>query len=60
MNEGGGEKLMTSFCSKLSALSNDIKTSHFYRLKNTGENLIKCQALVFDQDFAIFATCSKH
>ena len=43
MNKGGGEKLMTSFHWKLTALSNDINISHFYKLKNIGKNLIKHQ-----------------
>ena len=52
-------KLIMSFHSESTAHSNDINISYFEKIPKIGENPLIID-LVFHQNFAIFAMCSKH
>ena len=52
-------KLITPFHSESTAHSNDINISYYEKIPKIGENPLIID-LVFHQNFAIFAMCSKH
>ena len=55
------QNMITPFHSELTAHSNDINISYYEKILKIGENaLIIYIDLVFRQNFAIFAMCSKH
>ena len=52
-------KLITPFHSESNAHSNNINISYYEKIHKIGENPLIID-LVFHQNFAIFAMCSKH
>ena len=52
-------ELITPFHSESTAHSNDINISYYEKIPKIGENPLIID-LVFHQNFAIFAMCSKH
>ena len=58
-NKHDTTKLITPFHSELTAHSNDINISYYEKIPKIGENALIID-LVFRQNFAIFAMCSKH
>ena len=57
--EHGAKHLFISFYSESNAHSNDITISNCFKIPEIGENPLIID-LVFHQNFAIFAMCSKH